>query len=366
MNRSNIIQCPPPPSNPKSASDVNNSVRVTIAATDALSGTAVISRTRVRYQAHTTLALINARSVRNKAETICDYITERDFDVICLTETWLSENDDAVIHALTPDGYNFHHLPRPTRQQSRCDVYKPSFHLCSTTPKPSQSFEGPEVVLRHVRVASIVRVFTVHRLPSSGRKFTSFGLFIDEFIRVLEPAATQQTGCVILGDFKVHYSYDRSSDARDLTDLLRETNFQQHVTEITHVGGNIHDLVIKRNTHDCTVSAVSVKTLLTDHHVIQCDLVTVKPRRLKKIGYRKCAAFDNAKFVADLRTSRLLTDPSDCIAGMYLQYKTTIAELINTPLILSPYAPRHPGTSMSCQMRSDNFHERSGGGERCF
>ena len=47
--------------------------------------------------------MINARSVRNKAETICDYITERDFDIICLTKTWLSENYDAVIHALTPD-----------------------------------------------------------------------------------------------------------------------------------------------------------------------------------------------------------------------------------------------------------------------
>ena len=50
-NISNTIQRLPPPSNPKAASDVNNSLCVPIEATD---------------------------------ETIYDYIIERDFDVICL------------------------------------------------------------------------------------------------------------------------------------------------------------------------------------------------------------------------------------------------------------------------------------------
>ena len=70
VNISNIIICLPPPSNPKSASVVNNSVRVSVAATDALSEAADTSRTRVHDQVHTTLALINTQSVRNKAETI--------------------------------------------------------------------------------------------------------------------------------------------------------------------------------------------------------------------------------------------------------------------------------------------------------
>ena len=43
------------------------------------------------------------------------------------------------------------------------------------------------------------------------------------------------------------------------------------------MGGNNLDFVITRNTQECAVSDVSVETLLTDHHVIQCDLVKVKP-----------------------------------------------------------------------------------------
>ena len=84
---SNIIQCLPPPSIPKSASDVNNSVRVPIASTDALSETTDTSRTRVHDHVHTTLALINPRSVRNKAGTISDYITVRVY-MIRYTPPW--------------------------------------------------------------------------------------------------------------------------------------------------------------------------------------------------------------------------------------------------------------------------------------
>ena len=137
MNISNIIQYLPPPSNPKSASDVNNSVCVPIAATDVLSGTADTSRTRVHDHVHTNLALINTRSVRNKADTIYDYITECDFDVNCLTETWLTENDDAVVDDITPDGYNFRHLPRSDRRGGGVGVmYMASFHVCSRRPYP--------------------------------------------------------------------------------------------------------------------------------------------------------------------------------------------------------------------------------------
>ena len=84
---SNIIQCLPPPSIPKSASDVNNSVRVPVASTDALSETTDTSRTCVHDQVHTSLTLINTRSVRNKAGNISDYITVRVY-MIRYTPPW--------------------------------------------------------------------------------------------------------------------------------------------------------------------------------------------------------------------------------------------------------------------------------------
>ena len=110
----------------------------------------------------TSLALINSRSVRNKAELIRDYIVNRDLDIVCITKTWLSTSDTAVINALTPEGYNFHHLPHTDLRGGGVGVlYKSSFHLCSSTPLPATSFKGLEVVLRVGKAGSVIRIVTI-------------------------------------------------------------------------------------------------------------------------------------------------------------------------------------------------------------
>ena len=282
------------------------------------------------------LALINARSVRNKADIIVDYVVEHDFDIVCITETWLSGNDAASIAAITPDGYDFRHLPRPNRRGGGVSIlFKTSFHLCSVTPLPAKTFEGIEVVLR-VRPTSTVRIVTIYRPPSSGKNTTLFSEFISEFSRVLDRAATRPTEYVIVGDFNVHYGDQLRPDVRDLSELLKDNEFKQHVTEPTHVGGNILDLVITRDTPDNTIAGVSVDTLLSDHNIVQCNLLLVKPRRPRqKITYRKYAAINNVEFLSDLEQSTLFTNPSDQIAGLSRQYNSTITELIDkhAPLI---------------------------------
>ena len=111
------------------------------------------------------LALINARSVCNKADMIVDYVVEHNFDIVCFTETWLSGNDAASIAAITPDSYDFRHLPRPNRRGGGVGIlFKTTFHLCSVTPLPAKTFEGIEVVLR-VRPTSTVRIVTIYTVP---------------------------------------------------------------------------------------------------------------------------------------------------------------------------------------------------------
>ena len=63
-----------------------------------------------------TLGLLNVRSLRNKADFITDYACENDIDILCLTETWLTDNDASLISAIVPHGYKFQHLPRNDRR----------------------------------------------------------------------------------------------------------------------------------------------------------------------------------------------------------------------------------------------------------
>ena len=62
---------------------------------------------------------------------------------------------------------------------------------------------------------------------------------------------------------------------------------------LNNVHDHILDLVITRNSYNI-ISSTSVETLLTDHHVIQCDVVTQKPKRPRRQArYRKYTTIDN-------------------------------------------------------------------------
>ena len=59
------------------------------------------------------VAVINARSVRNKTTTITECITDHNIDILAITETWLKKNSDKpIIAAMTPSGYSFVNAPR--------------------------------------------------------------------------------------------------------------------------------------------------------------------------------------------------------------------------------------------------------------
>ena len=72
--------------------------------------------------------------------------------------------------------------------------------------------------------------------------------------------------------------------------------------------------------------------------------------------------------MSDLRNSDLFNNPTDGVDELSTQYNSTIAGLIDShaqlSLVLSSSDPRHRGTTVSYQMRSDNSGELKGGGDR--
>ena len=69
----------------------------------------MLKNCEVKFNTH--LALINARSIRNKATIINEHIFEHKWDVLAITETWLSKNGgDATIAEVTPPGHTFRHV----------------------------------------------------------------------------------------------------------------------------------------------------------------------------------------------------------------------------------------------------------------
>ena len=54
--------------------------------------------------------------MRNKCCHLRDFVTENSIDIFCMSETWLYDNDSAIISALTPESRVFHHVPRPDKK----------------------------------------------------------------------------------------------------------------------------------------------------------------------------------------------------------------------------------------------------------
>ena len=72
------------------------------------------SLTVVKGNTKIDICCINPRSVKNKTVSLCDFILPNNFDLIAITETWLSSSiNKACLSELLPNGYQIKHVPLP-------------------------------------------------------------------------------------------------------------------------------------------------------------------------------------------------------------------------------------------------------------
>ena len=62
--------------------------------------------------------LLNAQSVKNKYQTINEYILDEKIDICSITETWLHSNDTQVSNDLCPDGFEIIQKSRDSKQNN--------------------------------------------------------------------------------------------------------------------------------------------------------------------------------------------------------------------------------------------------------
>ena len=137
----------------------------------------------------------------------------------------------------------------------------------------------------------------IYRPPSSSLPRD----FLDDLGAILKSAATHPGESIICGDFNVHFGNTHSTAALNLANLLENAGFVQHVTSATHVSGNTLDLLITHQLSSMIASSVRSTYLITDHHVVECDITVSKPARPKHIvNYRKYSSIDKCAFATDI------------------------------------------------------------------
>ena len=153
------------------------------------------------------------------------------------------------------------------------------------------------VTLQCPKTRSNVRVYVIYRPPPSSLPRD----FLEDLGAILNSAATHPGESIISGDFNVHFGNTQSPSASNLANLLDNAGFVQRVTSATHVSGNILDLVITHRVSSIIASSVRSTSLLTDHHVVECNITVSKPASLKRtVNYRKYSSIDKRVFATDI------------------------------------------------------------------
>ena len=126
----------------------------------------------------------------------------------------------------------------------------------------------------------------------------------------------------------------------------------QHVKVPTHDAGHTLDLIITNNSDDFVSSVSTDHGLPSDHAAVKCLINVIRPPAQKKtFRTRKIRSIMLSSFKSDILKSALLSNPSDELNSLVLQYDSTLqgildhhAPEVQRSVVLRPHAPWYSDT----------------------
>ena len=173
------------------------------------------------------LRVMNISSLGNKMDCVIDHITDTRFDIVGITETWLSnnfKNNMPVMNTCLDSGYTLHHRPRNTgrkgggvgvlinnriKHQSRILHDKPEI----------TSFESIELVITLGSVT--IRLSVIYRMsPVKSKNIFKQSEFCNEFNDYLEKLSCMNGNIVMVGDFNIDWLNTNGSERKQFYNIF--------------------------------------------------------------------------------------------------------------------------------------------------
>ena len=217
---------------------------------------------------------LNAQSVVNKTDSLSDFISTNDFDLIALTETWLQEETpQSVIRDLVPDNYSIKHVPRPgTRRGGGVGViYKSSIDIATLPSMDSfKSFEHLGIKINAKN--KDVTIYVIYRPPPSQANGLTEADFQEDWSNFVAGQCVSANPVIIMGDLNVQLDVISRPSTIAFNDVINAAGFTQHVQDPTHKHGHILDVVITREDDpQLTNLQVLDPGICNRHNVTACD-----------------------------------------------------------------------------------------------
>ncbi|XP_041466267.1 uncharacterized protein LOC121416820 [Lytechinus variegatus] len=276
-----------------------------------------------------TLCTVNFRSLRNKSAAVLDYVRDSKADLYAITETWLTENDAAVINDIVPPGYKFLHHPRACRRGGGTGLlYKDTIDVHEVKAGETKSFE---FAVNNITFGSCqLRIVNLYRPPYSENHRIPISTFLSEFSEFIQPHLMSNIPIILTGDYNIHVDVIDNYDSRLFRDLLESLGCVQHVKVATRVSGHTLDLIITRQSDDIVLEPPWSDSLVSDHMSIFCTLnVCRTPLPVNKVSYRKLSNVRLDALNNDLASSELCLNPPDSLDDLASSYDSTLRSILD-------------------------------------
>lgn len=302
-------------------------------------------------------ALWNAHSInaKDKSTSLCDFVISHQLDVLAVTETWLTGDDRdhrtiADINNTLPN-YVFRHSPRLHSRAGGVGILvRNGINIKLHENHAFKSFEHIDLTLSSL--SSSFRLLIIYRPPPNKKNKLTFSMFLEEFGNLAESVISNSSKFLLAGDFNIHVDSVENREAANFCDLLAATDLIQHVNVPTHDAGHTLDLLISDNSDDFLSSVTTNHDLPSDHAAVKCLINVIRPPAQRStFRTRKIRSIDLPSFKLDILDSPLLTNPSDKLDSLVLQYDSTLQGLLDhhapeveRSVILRPHAPWYSDT----------------------
>lgn len=215
------------------------------------------------------VAHVNIRSLNSGFSLFTDIVREHSFDLIGVSETWLSRDYPSEYVAI--NNYQLVRADRPTRGGGLGVYIKNGFKYKMY--HKNNSFEsGLEQLWLKVKVKKkySIGLCVVYKQPNVNLNC------LDDFYEVLERIYTEVDSIIIIGDININLLNEKSNDSIYFKNILVNFNLNQMVTEPTRITENSESLI----DIICVSDNLLVKSCeniemhnVTDHMLTSCNII---------------------------------------------------------------------------------------------
>jgi len=275
-------------------------------------------------QQYMTFGYLNARSIKNKTDDVCDFVTDNSLDVCALTETWLSgtKTDKITIGDTTPSGYEMRHVSRCNKKGGGVAVIHKTSLIVKSIKTNHHAFESIELLITSNKAS--IRLIVIYRPPKE-----SIPDFINTFQDYIASHSSSTGQLLVVGDFNIHMDDVTNPHAINFNNVIFSQNLKQHVHTPTHIHGHTLDLILTRENGDFIHSIICHPPVISDHTPLTFSAYARKATATKQtITYRKTTKIEIEQFKSDIEKSDLILSPSNDLTELVTQYNSTLKTLI--------------------------------------